>query len=578
MEANETQRIASNPYTSAWVSASAGSGKTKVLADRVVNLMLMSGETEKILCLTFTKVAAAEMANRITERLKNWSISEEETLKEELTTLTGESPDEKMLTRARGLFTKTLQTPGGMRIMTIHSFCTTLLERFPLEANVSPHFKVIEELTAQKLLSESLDQVLDSADRTMEIKFLAQKINKDTLLEALQNILKHRDVLTHLVEQFSGLEKIIFELKKYFKIEKYLTENEIISENLKPDEWDLLLTTYIKKDGKIYKKFLEDSIAQTVYETKEKIKAFRLVRMNAALFKIAFQILENYQNKKIKSAVLDFDDLTNKTLALLKKSEMAPWVLFKLDGGIDHILVDEAQDTNPKQWQIIEALADEFFAGEGRSEKLRTLFAVGDKKQSIYSFQGAHPDEFEERHQFFENKIKASQNDFETVQFNFSFRSTKPVLDLVNKVLKNPKAAKGVVQDALSAIHLSKRADEAGLVEIWPLENPAPLPDLPAWNLPIKRQNVSSAMTRCAEKVVNKIAQLITDKEILPSKNRPIQPGDFLILLQKRGKLMPELVRLLKEKNIPARLLLQIHDEYSRCRCGSIKFNRSCCH
>lgn len=552
MEPDIAQRRASNPYTSAWVSASAGSGKTKVLSDRVLNLMLMTGQTDKILCLTFTKVAAAEMANRITDRLKKWAVMTDEELVKEITNLTGEVPETEFLERAKGLFAKALETPGGLKIMTIHSFCTTLLERFPLEAGVPPHFSVIEELSAQKLLTESLDQVLEAADTQKEIQFLAQKMNKETLLEALQNILKDRDMLERLLERFSGLDDLIFNIKKYFKIEKYPTENEIISENFELENWESLLATYIKKtDGQIQKKFLGDPVAESVYQTKEKIKSFHLVEMDTALFKIAFRILENYQIKKLKNTVLDFEDLTNKTLALLKRSQMAAWVLFKLDGGIDHILVDEAQDTNPKQWKIIEALTEDFFAGEGKAESLRTLFAVGDKKQSIYSFQGARPDEFERRHAFFERKIQESENDFDTVQFNFSFRSTKPVLDLVNQVLKNPKAAKGVIKDYQSSIHLSKRADEAGLVEIWPLENPEKTEESADWNLPIKQKDSTSALTRCAEKVADKITKLIEAKEILASQNRPIQAGDFLILLQKRGKLMPELVRALKERNVP---------------------------
>ena len=552
MEANKAQSKASNPYTSAWVSASAGSGKTKVLADRVLNLMLMTGETDKILCLTFTKVAAAEMANRITDRLKKWSVESEEDLQKELETLTEETPNKEILKRAKGLFAKALETPGGLKIMTIHSFCTTILERFPLEAGVPPNFSVIEELAAQKLLSDSLDQVLESPDVEKEVQFLAQKMSKDGLLEVLQNILKDRDLLEELLGRFSGIDELNLKLKNYFHIEKYHSENNIISENFNLEDWEKLFDTYIvKKDGKIKKKFLDDPTAQLFYETKEKIKAFSLVEVDSALFKIAFQILEKYNLAKLKNAMLDFDDLTNKTLELLNHSHMAAWVLFKLDGGIDHILVDEAQDTNSKQWKIIEALTDDFFAGEGKSEKLRTLFAVGDKKQSIYSFQGAHPDEFEKRHEFFENKIKCSQNDFDTVQFNFSFRSTEPILDLVNKVLKNPKAAKGVIKDYKNSIHLSKRSDEAGLVEIWPLENPEKQTELPDWNLPIKRQNSTSALTRCAEKVADKISNLISNKEILLSKNRPIQAGDFLILLQKRGKLMPELVRALKERNVP---------------------------
>ena len=145
IDVNKEQRRAANPTSSVWVCASAGSGKTKVLTDRVLNLLLMTGQPEKILCLTFTKTAAAEMSNRINNVLKSWVIMPEEELIKTIENLNGDYPDEETIKKARRLFALTLETPGGMKIMTIHSCAQSILKRFPLEAGVSPHFEVMDE-------------------------------------------------------------------------------------------------------------------------------------------------------------------------------------------------------------------------------------------------------------------------------------------------------------------------------------------------------------------------------------------------------------------------------------------------
>ena len=214
-------------------------------------------------------------------------------------------------------------------------------------------------------------------------------------------------------------------------------------------------------------------------------------------------------------------------------------------------MVDEAQDTNPDQWAIIRLLAEEFFAGEDHHETLRTIFAVGDKKQSIYSFQGAKPAEFERMRHFFENRIKASQNEFETVPFNLSFRSTQPILDVVNHVLSYPPARQGILDASEEAVHLPYRTGQAGLVEVWPLV-PYVKPVAPEpWKPPVETIHHRSAQSLLAQQIATKIADMIQNQEILPSKGRPVEAGDFLILVQKRNDFMTELVRLLKERNIP---------------------------
>lgn len=551
MEVNKEQQMASNPTLSAWVSASAGSGKTKVLTDRVLNLMLTNGAPEKILCLTFTKVAAAEMANRLTDILKRWAMADNDELKQQIYQLLQEEPDENLLKRAKGLFTKVLEIPGGLKMMTIHSFCTSLLHRFPLEADVPPNFTVLEDLTANQMMQSALTEVLNDDEMAKEISKLAPILSQDDLLKTLNNCLKERTTLFSLINKFNGLENIIQQIKKEFLIEKYDNEQQIINEFFSTEEFEFLKSKLLTKEGRINKKKENDPQALSVWETQEKIKAFQMAKINFVLFKILYRILEFYQRHKNEQSALDYDDLIDKTMELLNSKDMASWVLYKLDGGLEHILVDEAQDTNPKQWQIIEKICDDFFAGESRNEKLRTLFVVGDKKQSIYSFQGARPDEFERRHQFFKEKITASQNDFKTIPFNFSFRSTGAVLDLVNAVLKNPQASEGVIIPGEDFIHLGKRQNDGGLVEIWPLEEMPAKNDLDSWTLTGQRIQDTSSMVKMCQKIATKIHQMIQDKEILESKNRPIQAGDFLILLQKRGQLMNELVRALKEYNVP---------------------------
>lgn len=551
IDPNHIQNEASNPFVSAWVAASAGSGKTKVLTDRVLRLMLANGTPEKILCLTFTKVAAAEMLQRLNQILKNWATLDDSLLSKEIENLTQETPDAEILKKAKSLFAKVLEVPGGLKMMTIHSFCTSILHRFPLEADVPPCFKILEEISANRLLNKALTGILEDTYFSKEIEFLASFISQETLLTLLNNILKDKANLFSLHNKYGNKDDFINLWKVKLNIQGFQSESALIQSEFSLDEWPSLVKKYIKADGQIQKKYLEDPQAQTVLIMLDKIKSFKLVQINQALFHIVFAILEKYQKLKFKQNALDYDDLIDKTLLLLKTNHQAEWVLYKLDGGIDHILVDEAQDTNPKQWQIIEAITDDFFAGETKSEVLRTLFVVGDKKQSIYSFQGARPDEFEKRHQFFQNKIQASQNTFKTIPFNFSFRSTQPILEVVNHVLKYPQAAAGILPPNEEAIHLSKREKDAGMVEIWPLITSKKSEEISPWQIPTKRIYTESPLTQLCKKIAKKIRIMLDTKEELKSKHRPIQAGDFLILLQKRGKMMNELVRALKEQDIP---------------------------
>ena len=550
IDINREQRRASNPLSSVWVGASAGSGKTKVLTDRVLNLLLMTGRPDKLLCLTFTKAAAAEMSNRINRILKQWAICPDRELYQSLTTLSGEAPEDQMLTRARRLFAQVLETAGGLKVMTIHSFCQSVLKRFPLESDVSPDFDIMDDLKAQKLINSILDSVLCAPEFRSDLKLLAQYKTQDDLIKLLQDLFTHRGKLMALREEH-GLQSIIAQIKKHLNLSKYDTPAEVISEYFNPNDWRDIAKTYLKQDGTVQKRKANEEVAQAAQTVAQNLKNLKLLNGTQALLHLAYTVLERYQTQKQDLGLLDYDDLIERTKNLLTRNHAASWVLFKLDDGIDHILIDEAQDTNPDQWTIIRLLAEEFFAGEDHHDTVRTIFAVGDKKQSIYSFQGADPTEFERMRLFFEKKVRSSQNTFENIPFNLSFRSTEPVLTVVNHLLNHPVARQGVISPSESAKHTAYRTEDGGLVEIWPLEPHQKSDEPPPWKPPIERTRNQSALARLAEKIADKIADCIRQKEILPSQGRPIQAGDFLILVQRRNQFVTELVRLLKDRNIP---------------------------
>lgn len=557
---NAQQRRAADPQASVFVSASAGSGKTKVLTDRVLRLLLNQTPPERLLCLTFTKTAASEMANRITKMLRKWAVMPQDKLIRNLTDLIGKDPNLTEMKTARRLFTKTLETPGGLKIMTIHSFCQSVLKRFPLEAGVSPNFDIMDETTADVLLRQASEQILGESDLKNDVKTLSAFVTQDglnTLLtSALQNI---KDIPLDIWEK---------DISKYFNIDKYSDEKHIISEICdSEEEFQELCSRCLTKSGTI-RRHLKDPdalIADTIYTASERLKVLSLKKATKALIRLTKAIRIQYDTLKRRESLLDYNDLIEKTRVLLQQNAMAAWVLFKLDGGIDHILVDEAQDTNTAQWSVVKTLAEEFFSGIGAKDTRspRTIFAVGDKKQSIYSFQGADPSEFERMRHLFEQRVTQAQQHFENVPLNASFRSTHAVLALVNRVLASPGASHGVLNSDETAVHVSTRSKHAGLVEIWPLEEASKTDAPESWKPPVERCQDPSAITRLAQKITHKIKTMLTRGEILESENRPVTAGDFLILVQRRRQLTNELVRLLKEANIPVagvdRLILSDH-------------------
>jgi len=615
--AEEAQRLAADPAASVWVGASAGTGKTKVLTDRVLNLLLTGLNPERILCLTFTKAAAAEMANRIAGQLSGWSTQTDQDLKETLTKLTGTAPSAEQMIRARRLFTKVLDTPGGMHIQTIHSFCQSLLGRFPLEAGIAPHFSVMDDRDALEALAGAEETVLMRARAGQDerlakaLAVVTSHIHESAFGDLMASLAYQRGKLQRLFDRAGSVEAIIAELRNHLEIPQNETLETALAKACEEESFDgetlrriadlftsgnateqkvsagltqwlaasreeriiglddyakVFLAGLGKADEKIKaqrslisKANLEKSPwaldalfaeAERIFALSQRRRSLITLEATEALLVLAEALIGIYRQIKESRAQLDYDDLILKTRDLLRAPGVAPWVLFKLDGGLEHILVDEAQDTNPDQWQVIEALADEFFAGLGATEAARTVFAVGDVKQSIYSFQGADPQAFEYMRDLFAERIPESGQVWRPVNMTVSFRSTKAVLAAVDAIFSHEKpAASGVALDGLDVRHDAWRLGP-GRVEVWPPVIPRGKPEREPWKPPVEPLTPDSSRQRLASLVAKRIERLIGG-ERLESQNRPIAPGDIMVLVRRRGAFVEELVRELKRLKVP---------------------------
>jgi ATP-dependent helicase/nuclease subunit A len=274
-----------------------------------------------------------------------------------------------------------------------------------------------------------------------------------------------------------------------------------------------------------------------------------IAKQTASLIKVLYRVRQIYTKLKRRKSYLDFDDLIDESCKLLTKSEHKDWVLSQLNYRTDHILLDEAQDTSLKQWQIIQALCEEFFAGQGARQAERSLFVVGDIKQSIYSFQGANPAIFRSMHQYW---VKQAQ-EIQQIKSHRNFRSTKPILNLVDAVFSQKELLNAITPDEEPIKHLPERAQDAGRVELWPLAVVAKKnkkQDDTVWLLDQKSTLEERPMELLAETIANTISDWIKNQRILPAKNRPVEAGDILVLVGHRNKFVEHLTKALKQAQI----------------------------
>jgi ATP-dependent helicase/nuclease subunit A len=605
------QREAADPRASAWVSANAGTGKTHVLTLRALRLMLAGTIPERILALTYTKAAAAEMSKRVYNTLAQWVTMDEGKLAAELTDLTAKRPSPEDIERARTLFTTAIETPGGLKVQTIHSFCERLLQRFPLEAYVAPGFTILDEPTANALQREAIDAVLAAATRNRDspggkslataIRYAADERFDELLREALRlrarieqvmrmdagdgadalavletalrsslkvrphaseetltaelagvlhegDLRRLRDALARGGKADVGLAQSIASaisarsakaraaaIEKFFCTEKAAARSRLLSNSLKAAHPDLdALATQTQ--------------ARAVVLVHQ-LKALYVVNATIALYQLAGSVLGHYTAAKARRAALDYDDLIAKTVNLLSTRDSTAWVLFKLDRGIDHILVDEAQDTSTEQWQVVEALANEFFTGLGQREAVRTLFAVGDEKQSIYSFQGAAPRKFAEMGQLFAALAERAAQTWRRIPLDLSFRTVAPILSAVDGVFADHDRTPGLTAERIEIRHAVHRAGHGGLVEVWPVMSPEGGTPADAWS-PLDEEAPRAPEVRLADRIAATIRHWLDSGERLVSEDRPIRPGDILILLRKRKPFAAPMVAALKARGI----------------------------
>ena len=605
-QASIKQLDASDPQATVWVNANAGSGKTHVLVDRVIRLMLGGTEPSRIMCLTFTKAAAAEMANRLFERLSKWIALDDDKLADLLAELGSPSPDAALLERARQLFTRALETPGGLKIQTIHAFCERVLQLFPVEAGVVPHFTMLDERQSAELLQRARNAVLgkaksdgqsplglallDIANRVQPDAFdglLNQLLSKradlrgvldpDSGSAAAEQLLQHHLSLTHGMTADSLRSGLAIDKNRYIDFANALDTGTAAEKKrgatlrgiCKGDAVSLLdlQEIYLTKKSEPLKAVankpvllryagLEDFIGQEqqrLIEALGKLGDLECLSATLSVLQLGCAIVQAFEKTKRRQGCYDFDDLIIKTGELLQEKPDAAWVLYKLDGGIEHLLVDEAQDTSPMQWQIVRALTEEFYAGEGRyGKKPRTVFVVGDRKQSIYSFQGADPDVFEVVHDDFKFQVEAAGHEFRPVDLTISFRSAPPILTAVDLVFGKSSSARRGLDGVMERDwhHESNRRTAAGMVEIWPLTEPLDTEPGDPWQAPVDREPAHSPRRRLAGELARTIKSWIGSR-MLPSLGRPVHPGDILILVRRRNSFFDAMIRALWNEHVP---------------------------
>lgn len=602
--ANRIQLAASNPAVSAFVAASAGSGKTKLLTDRLLRLMLGGASPERIQCLTFTKAAAAEMALRLQRRLGRWVTLADDALASELRALEVE-PDEATLAAARALFARVLDLPGGMRIGTIHAFSQSLLRRFPLEAEISPHFQLVDERDAADALAEAREDMLAEAgtqglaDALGTLAGLASAVRFGEQVQALSVDRMRLDRALQLGPDLLAAQRRAVGLRFATETElmaeavEWLAEHEVarvasvvetagspavarkaaemrgwlgLDPQERAENWAAWRGLFLTGDGLVRgpNTFVNPNLrtaqpdllevclaeAERVRLIEDSHRALRLVAVSNALVRLAGPVVRNYADRKSSQGLLDYEDLIGTTSRLLVDPGAA-WVLYKLDGGLDHLLLDEVQDTSPAQWGIAHALTAEFFTGLGARDDHRTVFAVGDPKQSIYSFQGADTAEFERSRRLLARRVADSGHLWQDTGLDVSFRSVAPVLALVDAVFADPAAAAGVVDPDTTLRHQAERAGHAGVVELWPL-TPVPEGAKPApWTVPETNQGMTSAPQALAEALADWIKAQTDGSVMLESRGRPLAPGDVMVLVRRRNAFARALVRALKARGVP---------------------------
>ena len=601
------QARGATPDTNAWVSASAGTGKTQVLSARVLRLLLGGAAPDRILCLTFTKAGAAEMQGRVFDRLASWVRAGDNALHSDLTSIRADtSPD--ALVAARKLFAHTLDAKGGLRVQTIHAYAQSLLASFPVEAGVAPGFATLAERDAAALRSRILAESIEAATATGDRAFLddigaISVARGEGAFDKIAGVLIRHAVA---IEALGPATALVPKLRRAFGLPSEGSSAEVLGELVDGLDKAALLqlatgyqtsgvATFTKRAdtllwwlactreaqvagltdlcGVFHKATADERFVtlapggkrvdtallalaeglcdavDTLVETRRLLDA---VDNAARHLRVGMRFGAAYAAHKRRAGVIDYDDMIARAAALLQAPGMGDWVRFKLDARIDHLLVDEAQDTNAAQWAIVEALSDEFFDGQGARELERTLFVVGDFKQAIFAFQGSDPRLFDDKREAFKQRIADGGRVLAEVDLDTSFRSVPAVLDVVDRVVEDLGHERlGTRNPVLPS--QAARLNLPGMVTLWPPLGP-PEEDEPGDAAADEdRRFVPPAQVRMAHSLAAQIAAWLHPATALrlPARDRNVRADDILVLVRSRGEFVQPLVAALHQFGVP---------------------------
>ncbi|MCP4355723.1 MAG: UvrD-helicase domain-containing protein [Proteobacteria bacterium] len=609
LTATNLQLNVSDPTNSVWVSASAGTGKTHVLIQRILRLLLNDPflKISEVLAITFTKAATMEMQSRLIEELSKWIKTPQEELEKDITFLLQRKPTKKELINARTLLTKVLDDPVGLNISTVHSFCETLLRKFPIEAGIPSSFVLIEGRDEKALLKKAWFKAVKELSKSNRGLFndVFSLLGEFSLEKAIQAILSgdNKNRFYKMLNHFGGIENFIHNLENEFGItddseqdlkfsilnfsddkklnlkellnlamhdksaksqksaEKLdnILSSDVINNNLVNEYISIFFTKKLEPQKAPFVKAITSSTSfdmeqfiafenNLIIHRLESITNLQSFKISKALSILADKMFSIYKKEKLELALLDFNDLIEYSEKLVNKSEVQEWITYKLDSKIKHCLLDEAQDTDNSQWNILSTIVSEFYYGKGQHETPRTTFAVGDMKQSIYRFRGANPEVFNNIRKELDEKSAAINHSFKEIGLHTSFRSTKAILNFVDEVFKdkNRKLALDGIDEELT--HEVFKLDTAGRVEISPIITKDMLENEEletSYVIPKDKQIEKLSMTLRRLNYKN-----VANKIVNLFNTEDVSPQDIIILLRNRAG-MKELTEELTKANIP---------------------------
>lgn len=558
------QLAASDPQTNVWVNASAGSGKTKVLIDRLLRLLLQGANPKSIVCITFTQAAALEMKQRLHYILEQWTFLSDSELIKLLHQL---DPDvdvtSKQMSKARLLLNQIFDEP--IQIQTIHSFAQTILSNCPTESKIPFASRLMDDVTMKRLINQAASELLNQSKGDLQriytvfsrFKFngIVEKILNEQAFfrfilmdgitafqEKLEEYINHPRLESDVLKEV-GLILGGFNFDRLSNIPE-ASENDALFiqsllKGLKSRTLESLTNVLLTEKGTPRKRLISKKVmtaypdetsqlfrlVDEVFEWDQEIKRDRTVQSTVLVVKLASEFLAYYTNLKLEKGYLDYDDLIYKTLEVLSDPAMAQHILYKLDRKIDHILVDEAQDTNLFQWKLIDCIVDGFFQNEDH----KTIFVVGDHKQAIFGFQGTDPDIF---HRIKAHYLgKTSLRSWNDISLDVSFRSMQAILDFVDTIF----GSRTLIQDYSkhTAFH-----GTGGEVIVHPL-------------CTVDDENIQDVYEVFANQIADEIKKMIGSTITHKGKLHTVQPKDILILIRRRGEHLDQLQKVLKECGIP---------------------------